>query len=113
MQAFGLTFPNPVGLAAGYDKEGWAIPGWPAWALAISRSARSPRARSRATPSRASSACRPTQAVINRMGFPSRGAAAAAAHLRRLGIQAGRFRGTVLGVNMGKNKATPLEERRG
>jgi dihydroorotate dehydrogenase len=51
----------------------------------------------------------PDQAVINRMGFPSQGAAAMEARLGRLRITAGKYSGVVVGINLGKNKATALE----
>ena len=55
-QLFGLRFPNPIGLAAGFDKRpGPRRPGRP-WASGSRRSARSPRSRSPATPARASTA---------------------------------------------------------
>jgi dihydroorotate dehydrogenase len=70
--SMGLEFPNPVGLAAGLDKNGECIDGLAGWASASSKSAPSRRARSPATPSRACSACRSAQAIINRMGFNNR-----------------------------------------
>ncbi len=103
--AFGLTFPNPVGLAAGYDKDG---EGWRGLAclgfghIEVGT----------VTPEPQPGNPRPRvfrlvedRSLINRMGFPGRGAAWVAERLR------GRPRdGTVLGVNIGKQKATPLEE---
>ncbi|MCB9681568.1 MAG: quinone-dependent dihydroorotate dehydrogenase [Alphaproteobacteria bacterium] len=101
----GLTFPNAVGLAAGYDK------GARAWAglatlgfghveigtVTPKPQPGNPRPRVfRLT----EQAC-----LINRLGFPSEGADVV--H-RRLGPA--RPYGTVLGVNIGKNKDTPLEE---
>ena len=86
-------------------KMGWAGADWLAWASGISRWARSLRARSRATRSRACFACQKSGALINRMGFPGRGAEFVARRLQRPAAA-----GLVLGVNLGKNKDTPLEE---
>lgn len=110
VQAFGLTFPNPVGLAAGYDKEGEAIPGLCSLGFGhLEIGTLTPRPQP-GNPKPRVFRLPPDQAVINRMGFPSRGAAAGAAHLRRLNIKNGMVGGTVLGINLGKNKATPLED---
>lgn len=105
VQAFGLTFPNPVGLAAGYDKDGL---GWRGLAclgfghieigtVTLRPQPGNPRPRVFRLPHE--------QAVINRMGFPGMGANFVARQLsgRRPG-------GLILGVNLGKNKDTPLEQ---
>jgi dihydroorotate dehydrogenase len=104
VRAFGLVFANPVGLAAGYDKDGL---GWRGLALLGFGHLEL----GTVTPLPQSGNPRPRvfrlvedEAVINRMGFPGRGAAFLA---RRL--SAPRPPGLVLGVNIGKNKDTPLE----
>lgn len=104
VQAFGLSFPNPVGLAAGYDKDGL---GWRGLANLgfghIEIGTVTPRPQPGNPQPRVFRLLK-EQAVINRMGFPGRGAAFVARQL------AGRRRpGLVLGVNLGKNAATPLE----
>ncbi len=104
VRAFGLDFANPLGLAAGYDKDGRAIHGLAALGfghievgtVTPEPQAGNPRPRLFRLPE--------DQALINRMGFPNQGAEAL---LRRL--QRGRPRGVVLGVNIGKGAATPLE----
>lgn len=105
VQAFGLRFPNPVGLAAGYDKEGLAWPGLACLGfghievgtVTPSPQPGNPRPRVFRLPQ--------SRAVINRMGFPSKGADFVAQAL-----QQPRPPGLVLGVNLGKNKDTPLEQ---
>src|SRR5262245_25382698 len=112
VQAFGLTFKNPVGLAAGYDKNAVAIKGLSALGLGHIEAGT-------VTPQPQPGNPRPRvfrlledEAVINRMGFPSKGADYVAMSLR--GALKGR-RGNLLanrgivGVNLGKNKDTPLE----
>ena len=106
---FGLTFPNPVGLAAGYDKEGEVIPGLSSLGFGhIEIGTITPRPQP-GNPSPRIFRLPPEQAVINRMGFPNRGAQSGITHLRRLSSKNGILQGTVLGINLGKNKDTPLE----
>ena len=105
VRAFGLNFPNPLGLAAGYDKDGLAWRGLAALGfghievgtVTVRPQGGNPGPRVFRIPE--------SEAVINRMGFPNRGAEFVA---RRL--QGPRPAGLVLGVNIGKNKDTPLEE---
>ncbi len=107
VRAFGLQFPNPVGLAAGYDKDGLAWRGLVALGFGHLEvgtvtprpQAGNPRPRVFRIPAEA--------ALINRMGFPGLGAEA----LRQRLSRGGRVRSQViLGVNIGKNKETPNEE---
>jgi dihydroorotate dehydrogenase len=104
VRAFGLTFCNPVGLAAGYDKDGL---GWRGLALLGFGHIEV----GTVTPLPQPGNPRPRvfrlvedEAVINRMGFPGRGAAFLVQRL-----SGARPPGLVLGVNIGKNKDTPLE----
>lgn len=104
-QVFGLTFPNVVGLAAGYDKDGL---GWRGLAclgfghieigtVTLLPQQGNPRPRLFRLPE--------ANALINRMGFPGQGAGFVAAQL-----SSARPYGIILGVNLGKNKDTPLEK---
>jgi dihydroorotate dehydrogenase len=112
VQAFGLTFKNPVGLAAGYDKDAVAGRGLAALGfghlelgtVTVRPQPGNPRPRVfRLVEDRA---------VINRMGFPGQGAEQAATRLERLRRLAGSAL-PILGVNIGKNKDTPLEQAAG
>ncbi len=105
VEAFGIRFPNRVGLAAGYDKDG---EGWRGLAalgfghievgtVTPEPQPGNPRPRVFRLPEERS--------VINRMGFPGDGATTVAKRLR--GKRPG---GVVLGVNIGKQKSTPLEQ---
>ncbi len=106
--AFGLRFPNPVGLAAGYDKDGL---GWRGLAclgfghievgtITLRPQDGNPRPRLFRLPA--------DQGLINRMGFPGRGA-----DFVRGQFTGRRPNGLVLGANLGKNKDTPLEAAAG
>lgn len=108
VEAFGLKFPNAVGLAAGFDKNAIA---WPAAAAmgfghveigTITALAQpgNPRPRMRRYPAQ--------EAVINRMGFNNQGAEAVAARLARQRKPGARR--IPLGINLGKSKAADLEQ---
>ena len=102
---FGVRFPNAVGLAAGMDKNGVALPAWPALGFGfvevgtVTAHAQPGNDRPRLFRLRAS------EAVINRMGFNNAGAAALADRLAALGRLP-----VPLGVSLGKSKVTPLGE---
>lgn len=107
VQCLGLTFPNAVGLAAGFDKNGRA---WPAAAalgfghveigtVTLHAQPGNPRPRAFRYPA--------DEALINRMGFNNAGAAALARRLEKL-PGPGR-RKVPLGINLGKSKVTPLD----
>ena len=110
INVFGLTFPNPLGLAAGYDKDGLAWRGLAALGfghieigtVTLKPQAGNPRPRIFRIPEE--------RAVINRMGFPGRGANYVAGHLTKT---VARNPGVILGVNIGKNKDTPNEDAAG
>src|SRR5882757_4681560 len=100
---FGLTFPNPIGLAAGLDKNGVALPAWAALGFGfieigtVTAMAQpgNPRPRMFRLPAQ--------QALINRLGFNNQGVDALVARAARA------RRHAVLGINIGKNADTPLE----
>ncbi|HKJ37430.1 MAG TPA: quinone-dependent dihydroorotate dehydrogenase, partial [Anaerolineales bacterium] len=105
VHAFGLTFKNPVGLAAGYDKDALAINGLSALGfghLEIGTVTLKPQP---GNPSPRVFRLLEDSAVINRMGFPSKGADYVSKRLLR-----STRNDIILGVNLGKNKDTPLEE---
>ena len=105
----GLRFPNPVGLAAGFDKDAKAFPALlgagfgfvEIGSVTPQPQPGNPKPRVFRLPEHA--------AVINRYGFNSEGHAAAEARLRayREGESGGARRRPPLGVNLGKNKRTP------
>ena len=110
VQAFGLTFNNPVGLAAGYDKDAIAINGLSALGFGhVEVGTVTPRPQS-GNPKPRVFRLLEDEAVINRMGFPGKGADYVANQLEGSKVQRFKSSGTVLGVNFGKNKNTPLEE---
>ncbi|MDX9990564.1 MAG: quinone-dependent dihydroorotate dehydrogenase [Anaerolineales bacterium] len=106
VQAFGLTFKNPVGLAAGYDKDCQALAGLSALGFGhLELGTVTPRPQP-GNPKPRIFRLIEQEAVINRMGFPGRGMDYAAASLLRSG---GQRKETLIGINLGKNKDTALE----
>ncbi|MFO0749320.1 MAG: quinone-dependent dihydroorotate dehydrogenase [Myxococcota bacterium] len=102
--AFGLRFPNPIGLAAGWDKDGLGIDGLGALGFGhVEVGTVTPRAQP-GNPRPRVFRLAEDLALVNRMGFPSRGEDYLAARLARR-----RPSELVVGVNLGKNKSTPNE----
>jgi dihydroorotate dehydrogenase len=104
VQAFGLNFSNPIGLAAGYDKDGL---GWRGLACLgfghIEIGTVTPKAQT-GNPKPRVFRLISDGALINRMGFPGLGE-----EFVKKEIIKSRPKDLVLGVNIGKNKDTPLE----
>jgi len=110
VQAFGVTFKNAIGLAAGYDKDGIAIRGLSALGFGhVEIGTITPRPQP-GNPKPRVFRLIEDQAVINRMGFPGKGADFVARQLSVANIQWLKKTGIVLGINLGKNKDTPIEE---
>lgn len=106
VHAFGLTFRNPVGLAAGYDKDGVAVYGLSALGFGhLELGTVTPRPQP-GNPQPRVFRLIEEQGVINRMGFPGRGMQYAKKQVSAISKRPG---GVVLGLNLGKNKDTPLE----
>ena len=101
---FGLRFANPVGLAAGYDKDGIAVRGLAGFGFGhlevgtVTPEAQpgNPKPRLHRIPEQ--------HALLNSLGFPNSGAESVRRRLRR-----SRIPGVVVGVNIGKGKETPIE----
>jgi dihydroorotate dehydrogenase len=106
---FGINFPNPVGLAAGLDKNGVALPAWAALGFGfieigtVTAKAQPGNAKPRIFRLPAQ------QALINRLGFNNDGADAIARRLAALRAS-GRWPAVPVGINIGKSRATPLEQ---
>jgi len=102
-QVFGIDFPNPVGLAAGLDKNGAYVDALAALGFGfIEIGTTTPRAQA-GNPKPRMWRLAAQQAVINRLGFNNGGVDAL---LRN--VEKAKFSG-VLGINIGKNKDTPNE----
>lgn len=109
VKLFGLTFPNPVGLAAGMDKNACALRAWEALGFGFVEAG---TITALAQPGNPKPRCfrYPSQkALINRMGFNNAGASAVAARLARQ-KSAGKWPRVPVGINIGKSKLTPNEQ---
>ncbi|MCM0676810.1 quinone-dependent dihydroorotate dehydrogenase [Micromonospora phytophila] len=103
---FGVDFPNPVGLAAGMDKDGAALPAWPALGFGFVEVGTVTAHPQPGNPRPRLFRLRDSEAVVNRMGFNNAGAEALAARLAALPGPIG----APLGISLGKSKVTPLDE---
>jgi dihydroorotate dehydrogenase len=107
LERFGLNFSNPVGLAAGFDKDGVALQGLAALGFGFIEAGTvtfhpqpgNARPRLFRLPE--------DQALINRAGFNNKGAAAFAQHVA---ASVEKEREYVLGVSIGKSKIARLDE---
>jgi dihydroorotate dehydrogenase len=103
----GLDFPNRIGLAAGLDKNGRCIDGLGAMGFGfIEVGTVTPRPQPGNPKPRLFRLPR-AQALVNRLGFNNDGLDAFIANVRR--ARTFRARGGILGLNIGKNAATPIE----
>src|SRR5438309_6576015 len=109
---FGLNFPNPVGLAAGFDKNGVALPAWAALGFGFIEIGTVTAKAQPGNPKPRIFRFPEEQAFINRLGFNNDGADVIAKRLRRL-RESGRWPAVPVGINIGKSKVTPLEEATG
>jgi dihydroorotate dehydrogenase len=108
VSAFGLHFRHRVGLAAGLDKNGVAIPAWEALGFSFVEIGTvtaqpqlgNPRPRIFRYPKQ--------NALINRLGFNNDGAEVVAERLAKL-RQRGDWPGIPVGINIGKSRVTPME----
>jgi dihydroorotate dehydrogenase len=108
VEILGLKFPNPVGLAAGMDKLGQAVPVWPALGYGFSELGAVTWQAQPGNPRPRLFRAIQDQALVNSMGFNNAGAGELAGTLA-LWKQAGRWPAHPVGVNLGKSKITPLE----
>lgn len=99
----GLTFPNPVGLAAGLDKNGDCIDGLAALGFGFIEIGTVTPLPQSGNPKPRLFRLRQADALINRMGFNNDGVDKLIENVRRAD-----YRG-ILGINIGKNAATPIE----
>ena len=106
---FGVKFPNPIGVAAGLDKNCVAMPTWAALGFGfieigtVTAKSQAGNAKPRIFrfPER--------QALVNRLGFNNDGADVIAGRMHKL-RESGRWPAVPVGINIGKSKATPLGE---
>jgi dihydroorotate dehydrogenase len=105
---WGLDFANPIGLAAGFDKDGVAAGIWPALGFGFAELGTVTCHGQTGNPTPRLFRLPADRAALNRMGFNNLGSEVMAANLR-----ARRLAGSPVGINLGKSKVTPIEEAAG
>ncbi|MEP6791506.1 MAG: quinone-dependent dihydroorotate dehydrogenase [Ramlibacter sp.] len=103
----GLTFPNRVGLAAGLDKNARCIDGLGAMGFGFVEVGTVTPKGQPGNPKPRMFRLPRAKALINRLGFNNDGLDAFVGNVRRSSF---RSRGRILGLNIGKNAATPIEQ---
>jgi dihydroorotate dehydrogenase len=106
---FGLNFPNPIGLAAGLDKNGVALPAWAALGFGFIEIGTVTAKAQPGNPKPRIFRLPQQRALINRLGFNNDGADAIAQRLAAL-RESGRWPVVPVGINIGKSRATSLEQ---
>jgi dihydroorotate dehydrogenase len=105
VEVMGIQFRNPIGLAAGFDKDAVALRGWAALGFGFVEVGTVTRRAQPGNPRPRLYRLRRDEALINRMGFNNDGAIALAS---RVAAARPRLpRGFVIGVNIGRNRETP------
>jgi dihydroorotate dehydrogenase len=105
----GLTFPNPIGLATGLDKNGVALPAWAALGFGFVEVGTVTAKAQPGNPKPRIFRLPEQQALINRLGFNNDGADAIAHRLAAL-RESRRWPAVPVGINIGKSRVTPLEQ---
>ena len=107
VRALGLTFPSPLGAAAGLDKTADWFDALGAVGFGFVEVGTITPSAQKSNPPPIIRRLPADRALVNRMGFPNRGVGAA---VRRLQRRSGE---TIVGTNIGKARATPLEQAAG
>jgi dihydroorotate dehydrogenase len=106
---FGVNFPNPIGLAAGLDKNGVALAALAALGFGFVEIGTVTAKTQPGNPKPRIFRLPEQQALINHLGFNNDGADIVAERLGKLRA-AGRWPAVPVGINIGKSKITPLEQ---
>ncbi|MFD2823966.1 quinone-dependent dihydroorotate dehydrogenase [Lacinutrix iliipiscaria] len=107
-QLFGLTFKNPVGLAAGFDKDAKLFNELSSFGFGFIEIGTLTPKPQEGNPKKRLFRLKADQAIINRMGFNNGGVVEAVERLKHPSTSL-RSRGVLIGGNIGKNKVTPNE----
>ena len=102
---FGLTFQNPVGLAAGFDKDGKYYKAMSAMGFGFLELGTVTPLAQKGNPQPRLFRLKDDEGIINRMGFNNEGVHALVERLKKHG----KPEGVIIGGNIGKNKVTPNE----
>lgn len=108
-EVFGVHFPRPLGLAAGFDKNARAAKAWSAIGFGYAELGTVTAAAQPGNPQPRLFRLKKDRAILNRMGFNNDGAAQAAQNLRGHVTSSDAAQRGVIGINIGKTKKTPVE----
>jgi dihydroorotate dehydrogenase len=108
-EVFGIRFPNPIGLAAGFDKNGAALSAWEALGFGFVEIGTITAQGQPGNPVPRIFRVPEMEALINRLGFNNEGAEIIGRRLERL-RGASRWPKIPVGINIGKTKVVALEE---
>ncbi|NJL98471.1 MAG: quinone-dependent dihydroorotate dehydrogenase [Synechococcaceae cyanobacterium SM2_3_2] len=108
IQVAGIPFANPVGLAAGFDKDGIAAGMWPDLGFGFAELGSVTALAQPGNPRPRLFRLRQDDAALNRMGFNNQGSAALSTHLEELSQR--QPRRIPIGINLGKSKLTALPD---
>jgi dihydroorotate dehydrogenase len=108
-KVFGLTFPNPIGLAAGFDKNAEGVAIWPRLGFGFMELGTITPLPQPGNPAPRIFRLSRDQSLINRLGFPNVGMEEVARRLERIKA-ANKWPRTPVGLNLGKNKETALTD---
>lgn len=106
---FGCRFANPLGLAAGFDKDGVAAAIWHCFGFGFAELGTVTAQAQPGNPRPRLFRLAAEKAALNRMGFNNQGAAAMRRTLERQQLPPPGQRPAVLGLNFGKSRLTPLD----
>jgi dihydroorotate dehydrogenase len=106
---FGCRFSNPLGLAAGFDKDGVAAAIWHCFGFGFAELGTVTAEGQPGNPRPRLFRLAAEKAALNRMGFNNQGAAAMRRTLERQQLPPPGRRPAVLGLNLGKSRLTPLD----
>jgi dihydroorotate dehydrogenase len=106
---FGCRFPNPLGLAAGFDKDGVAAAIWHCFGFGFAELGTVTAEGQAGNPRPRLFRLAAERAALNRMGFNNQGAAAMRRTLERQQLPPPGRRPVSLGLNLGKSRQTPLD----
>ncbi len=109
-ELFGCNFQNPLGLAAGFDKNGIAASIWEYFGFGFSEIGTVTWHQQEGNPKPRLFRLSKEKAALNRMGFNNQGAIKMRQGLERQKLQPPGSRLSIIGLNLGKSKITPLDQ---
>ncbi len=107
---FGCNFRNPIGLAAGFDKNGIAASIWNNFGFGFAEIGTVTWYPQIGNPKPRLFRLSQEKAALNRMGFNNDGAMTMRKVLEKQNIELPGSRETIIGINLGKSKITPLDQ---